>query len=252
MKKKFMLLLYILIFQIFSINQEQIAFAEIANVPTEEKINNSFNETEISPSISGFESGIQAIKPYEINIGDKFDMSYPFISARSPDGKIINYEDIEKSWVFGQPVIPDEVGSRGILKYHYEMDGYEVTKLIDVEVVARDGRRAEIKDIKLYVGQKWDLGSVFLNVRDRDGNPMKPEQVNDVWINGDRRKEINTSKPGKHLIKIGVSSPRTKPLVFSNVAIVTVKEDETKAEIKDTKLYVGQKWDLGSVFKNVV
>ncbi|MGC3040620.1 bacterial Ig-like domain-containing protein [Enterococcus faecalis] len=252
MKKKFMLLLYILIFQIFSINQEQIAFAEIANVPTEEKINNSFNETEISPSISGFESGIQAIKPYEINIGDKFDMSYPFISARSPDGKIINYEDIEKSWVFGQPVIPDEVGSRGILKYHYEMDGYEVTKLIDVEVVARDGRRAEIKDIKLYVGQKWDLGSIFLNVRDRDGNPMKPEQVNDVWINGDRRKEINTSKPGKHLIKIGVSSPRTKPLVFSNVAIVTVKEDETKAEIKDTKLYVGQKWDLGSVFKNVV
>ncbi|NSQ64869.1 bacterial Ig-like domain-containing protein [Enterococcus faecalis] len=252
MKKKVMLLLYILIFQIFSINQEQIAFAEIANVPTEEKINNSFNETEISPSISGFEFGIQAIDPYEINIGDEFDVSYPFISARRGDGKKINFNEINVFWKYGFPVDPSKVGSEEVLVYKYTSPMEDITKELNVKVVARDGRRAELKDTTLYVGQKWDLGSVFLNVRDRDGNPMKPEQVNDVWINNDRRREIDTSKPDKYLIKIGVSNPRTKPLVVSNVAMVTVKEDETKAELKDTTLYVGQKWDLGSVFKNVV
>ena len=249
MKKKVMLLLYILIFQIFSINQEQIAFAEIANVPTEEKINNSFNETEISPSISGFEFGIQAIDPYEINIGDEFDVSYPFISARRGDGKKINFNEINVFWKSGFPVDPSKVGSEEVLVYKYTSHMEEITKELNVKVVARDGRIAELKDITLYV---WDLGSVFLNVRDRDGNPMKPEQVNDVWINNDRRREIDTSKPDNYLIKIGVSNPRTKPLVVSNVAMVTVKEDETKAELKDTTLYVGQKWDLGSVFKNVV
>ena len=252
MKKKVMLLLYILIFQIFSINQEQIAFAEIANVPTEEKINNSFNETEISPSISGFKPSIQIIDPYEICIGDEFDESYPFISGRNQDGKIINFNEIQVSWKSGFPINPSIVGAQEVLVYEYSAPGYSIVRELYVKVVARDGRRAELQDTELYVGQKWDLGSVFKNVRDRDGNPMKPEQVNDVWINGNREKEIDTSKPGMHLLKIGVSSPRTKPLVFSNVALVIVKEDKTKAELQDTELYVGQKWDLGSVFKNVV
>ncbi|WP_418252207.1 bacterial Ig-like domain-containing protein [Enterococcus faecalis] len=56
------------------------------------------------------------------------------------------------------------------------------------------------KDTELYVGQKWDLGSVFKNVVDKDGNPIKPEEVNDVWIDGNKKREIDTSKPGEHTV----------------------------------------------------
>ncbi|HIB3677925.1 TPA: WxL domain-containing protein, partial [Enterococcus faecalis] len=117
--------------------------------------------------------------------------------------------------------------------------------------VKEDKTKAELKDTELYVGQKWDLGSVFKNVVDKDGNPIKPEEVNYVWIDGNKTREIDTSKPGKHTVKIAILKANNE-WVYSNKARVEVKEDKTKAELKDTELYVGQKWDLGSVFKNVV
>ncbi|MGL9925546.1 hypothetical protein IGL90_002355 [Enterococcus sp. DIV1307a] len=117
--------------------------------------------------------------------------------------------------------------------------------------VKEDQTKVELKDTELYVGQKWDLGSVFKNVVDKDGNPIKPEEVNDVWIDGNKKREIDTSKPGKHSVRIAILKANND-WALSNTVEVTVKEDKTKVELKDTELYVGQKWDLGSVFKNVV
>ncbi|WP_336805664.1 WxL domain-containing protein, partial [Enterococcus faecalis] len=117
--------------------------------------------------------------------------------------------------------------------------------------VKEDQTKAELKDTELYVGQKWDLGSVFKNVVDKDGNPIKLEEVEYIWIDGKKTREIDTSKPGKHTVQIAVLKANNE-WVFSNKVTVTVKEDQTKAELKDTELYVGQKWDLGSVFKYAV
>uniref|UniRef100_UPI0034D1E2A4 hypothetical protein n=1 Tax=Klebsiella pneumoniae TaxID=573 RepID=UPI0034D1E2A4 len=86
------------------------------------------------------------------------------------------------------------------------------------------------------------------NVVDKDGNPIKPEEVEWVWVDSQEKvREIDTSKPGKHTVQIAVLNANNQ-WVNSNTAFVTVKEDKTKAELKDTELYVGQKWDLGSVF----
>ncbi|MUO26343.1 hypothetical protein EZ036_13390, partial [Enterococcus faecalis] len=258
MKKKVILLLFILI---FSINQGQIAFAEIANVQTEEKMdNNTSNDTGILPRIINPELysrpfNAKFINPYEIIIGDGFDARYPLIYAKDELGNDIDFSKINVYWANGStPINPNIVGEKKILSYSYKYpDGSgETIYDIDVKVVGKDGRTAELKDTELYVGQKWDLGSIFKYVTDRDGYFINPEQINDVWIDGNKTKEIDTSRPGKHSVQIGVSSPRTRPLVYSNVGTVTVKEDQTKAELKDTELYVDQKWDLGSVFKNVV
>ncbi|MDN3134024.1 bacterial Ig-like domain-containing protein, partial [Enterococcus faecalis] len=131
---------------------------------------------------------------------------------------------------------------------------YWVTSNTATVTVKEDQTKAELKDTELYVGQKWDLGSVFKNVVDKDGNPIKPEEVEWVWVDGKEKvREIDTSKPGKHTVSIAVRNAADRNYwVTSNTATVTVKEDQTKAELKDTELYVGQKWDLGSVFKNVV
>ena len=258
MKKKVILLLFILI---FSINQGQIAFAEIANVQTEEKIdNNTSNDTGILPRIINpelYSSSFNAkfIDPYEIIIGDGFNAYYPIIYAKDEIGNDIDFSKIYVYWGSGNtPINPNIVGEQRILtyKYNYPDGSGGINHNVIIKVVGKDGRRAELKDTELYVGQKWDLGSIFKYVTDRDGYFINPEQINDVWIDGNKTKEIDTSRPGKHSVQIGVSSPRTRPLVYSNVGTVTVKEDQTKAELKDTELYVDQKWDLGSVFKNVV
>ncbi|ORE52699.1 hypothetical protein B6A11_09195 [Enterococcus faecalis] len=258
MKKKVILLLFILI---FSINQGQIAFAEIANVQTEEKIdNNTSNDTGILPRIINpelYSSSFNAkfIDPYEIIIGDEFNAYYPIIYAKDEIGNDIDFSKIYVYWASGNtPINPNIVGEQKILtyKYNYPDGSGGINNNVIIKVVGKDGRRAELKDTELYVGQKWDLGSIFKYVTDRDGYFINPEQINDVWIDGNKTKEIDTSRPGKHSVQIGVSSPRTRPLVYSNVGTVTVKEDQTKAELKDTELYVDQKWDLGSVFKNVV
>ncbi|WHK20387.1 bacterial Ig-like domain-containing protein [Enterococcus faecalis] len=258
MKKKVILLLFILI---FSINQGQIAFAEIANVQTEEKIdNNTSNDTGFLPRIINpelYSSSFNAkfIDPYEIIIGDGFNAYYPIIYAKDEIGNDIDFSKIYVYWGSGNtPINPNIVGEQRILtyKYNYPDGSGGINHNVIIKVVGKDGRRAELKDTELYVGQKWDLGSIFKYVTDRDGYFINPEQINDVWIDGNKTKEIDTSRPGKHSVQIGVSSPRTRPLVYSNVGTVTVKEDQTKAELKDTELYVDQKWDLGSVFKNVV
>ncbi|MGN5973288.1 hypothetical protein, partial [Enterococcus faecalis] len=76
-------------------------------------------------------------------------------------------------------------------------------------------------------------------------------EVNDVWIDGNKKREIDTSKPGEHTVRIAILKAN-KEWALSKTVAVTVKEDKTNVELKDTELYVGQKWDLGSVFKNVV
>ncbi|EKZ0165395.1 hypothetical protein QUO97_002663 [Enterococcus faecalis] len=106
----------------------------------------------------------------------------------------------------------------------------------------------------LYVGQKWDLGSVYKNVVDKDGNSIRPEQIVWVAIDGgeyiniheNKTKElIDTSKPGKHTVSIAVrnaNEPGNKPqYAYSNLATVTVKEDKTSIKTKDSTLYAGQK-----------
>ncbi|MDN3182866.1 hypothetical protein P0E86_13845, partial [Enterococcus faecalis] len=73
-----------------------------------------------------------------------------------------------------------------------------------------------------------------------------------VWIDGQEKvKEIDTSKPGKHTVRIAILNSQNK-WIYSNEVTVTVKEDKTKAELKNDELYEGEKWDLGRVFKDVV
>ncbi|MFG5485762.1 bacterial Ig-like domain-containing protein [Enterococcus faecalis] len=257
MKKIFSLFLFLLF---LCVNQELIAFAEIANVQAEKKIdNNMSNDTGILPKIINHElsgSSITAkyIDPYEIIIGDSFSNEYPIISAKDELNNDIDFSKFTYAWKYRPPVNPSIVGDWSVLSIYYNFPdgsgGY--TRDVTVKVVGKDGRRAELKDTVLYTGQKWDLGSIFKYATDRDGYFINLEKINDVWIDGQKTREIDTSRPGKHSVQIGVSSPRTKPLVVSNVGTVIVKEDQTKAELKDTELYVNQKWDLGSVFKNVV
>ncbi len=194
------------------------------------------------------------LKDTELYVGQKWDLRSVFKNVVDKDGNPIKPEEVNDVWIDGNKKREIDTSKPGnhsvriaILKANNE---WVLSKTVAV-TVKEDKTKVELKDTELYVGQKWDLGSVFKNVVDKDGNPIKPEEVNDVWIDGNKKREIDTSKPGNHSVRIAILKANNE-WVLSKTVAVTVKEDKTKVELKDTELYVGQKWDLGSVFKNVV
>ena len=193
------------------------------------------------------------LKDTELYVGQKWDLGSVFKNVVDKDGNPIKPEEIKHVWIDDQETREIDTSKPGkhtvqiaVLKANNEWSYSN-----KVTVTIKDQTKAELKDTELYVGQKWDLGSVFKNVVDKDGNPIKPEKVNYVWIDGNKTREIDTSKPGKHTVKIAILKANDE-WVYSNEVTVKVKEDKTKAELKDTELYVGQKWGLGSVFKYAI
>ncbi|MGM0094374.1 hypothetical protein IGJ40_002324 [Enterococcus sp. DIV0418] len=194
------------------------------------------------------------LKDTELHVGQKWDLGSIFKNVVDKDGNPIKPEEIERVWIDDQETREIDTSKPGkhtvqiaVLKANNE---WSYSNKVTV-TIKEDQTKAELKDTELYVGQKWDLGSVFKNVVDKDGNPIKPEKVNYVWIDGNKTREIDTSKPGKHTVKIAILKANDE-WVYSNEVTVKVKEDKTKAELKDTELYVGQKWGLGSVFKYAI
>ncbi|HGS8732528.1 TPA: bacterial Ig-like domain-containing protein [Enterococcus faecalis] len=316
MRKKFILLLFVLI---FSIKQEEVVFSEMETVSTKAEI--------IEPYDKGLKS-MELLNPYYIEKGGFLDPRKVVFKATDENDKDIPLSEIRYNWLdnaldtsqegnsayakffwmkdknqtfyvsniivaydlvletknstlyqgeiwnpqdnfvkaYDEDAKPvywsdDRINTNdasidsnrpGVYHQTYTLKGQnkEVSSSFTV-TVKEDQTKVKLKDTELHVGQKWDLGSVFKNVVDKDGNPIKPEKVNYVWIDGNKTREIDTSKPGKHTVKIAVENAKGD-LVYSNEVTVTVKEDKTKAELKDTELYVGQKWGLGSVFKYAI
>ena len=246
--KKF-LFIVVLFSLLFYINQERIAFAEIENVQAKEQIdNNTSNETEFQSSLSNPEllfqkPKLRVIDPYYIMAGDLFEDLYPILGGTDENG---NELDLSK--------IKVRKKSPNLYNYEYFYNNGSDSVGIDIDIyrVARDGRKVQLKNMTLWQNDRWDLGRVIETVTDKDGNSIKPEEIEHVWINGKYGvREIDTSRPGElHVVKVGVSNPQTRPLV-EGVCVVKVREDKTKAELKDDELYVGEKWELGRVFKNV-
>ncbi|MCD5248688.1 bacterial Ig-like domain-containing protein [Enterococcus faecalis] len=323
MRKKFILLLFVLI---FSIKQEEVVFSEIETVSTQAKIIESYDNT-----LRYGLHDMQIINPYYIDEGEVFNHIKVVLDATDEEGFKVPFSEIKYKWEdkaldtskkgntavallywekdpittyratikvaydlilqtqnstiyqgeIWDPVtnfvrandedsdpvywnddriktnnasidtnVPGVYYRRYTLKGQNKEQNKEVSSTFKV-TVKEDQTKAELKDTELHVGQKWDLGSVFKNVVDKDGNPIKPEEIKHVWIDDQETREIDTSKPGKHIVQIAVLKANNE-WSYSNKVTVTIKEDQTKAELKDTELYVGQKWDLGSVFKNVV
>ncbi|MDU2450608.1 MAG: bacterial Ig-like domain-containing protein [Enterococcus faecalis] len=112
-----------------------------------------------------------------------------------------------------------------------------------------DKTKAELKDTELYVGQKWDLGSVFKNVVDKDGNPIKPEEVEKVFIDSKETRIIDTDKPGQYFVQIGVLNA-SNMWIYSRKCVVEVKEEPFT--IKQIPYFDFEDYILVSTNKSVV
>ncbi|EIB6819109.1 bacterial Ig-like domain-containing protein [Enterococcus faecalis] len=171
------------------------------------------------------------VKPYKptlktkdstIYVGTEWDPKDNFVSATNEFGKSIpwghsrlttNIKKLDTSAPRVQPI-------------QYIFSGkFETVKNVATITVKEDQTKAKLKDDELYVGEKWDLGRVFENVVDKDGKPIKPEEVKWVWIDDQKPvREIDTSKPGKHTVYVAILNAQNK-YIYSNTVTVTVKEE---------------------------
>lgn len=312
MRKKFILLLFVLI---FSIKQEEVVFSEIETVSTQAKIIESYDNT--------LRHGLRDMKiitPYYIDEGEVFDHRKVVLEATDENGFKIPFTEIRYKWE-DKALDTSKKGNSAIALLYWEKDPFTTYRAtikvaydlilqtqnstiyqgeiwnpvtnfvrandedsnpvywdddriktnnasIDTNVpgvyyhrytlkgqnkevsstftvtVKEDQTKAELKDTELHVGQKWDLGSIFKNVVDKDGNPIKPEEIKHVWIDGQETREIDTSKPDKHIVQIAVLNGHNQ-WVNSNTVAVTVKEDKTSLELNlgDHYIYQGEQWD---------
>lgn len=195
-------------------------------------------ESESSIAVKEDLSSIKT-KDSTLYVGQKWNPEDNFVSAADEEGKNIPWGDRR----INQNNTSVDTSKPGVYQNKYTLNG----KAKDIDssftvTVKEDKTKVELQDAVLYRNQKWDIASVIKTVADKDGNPITPEQIDNVWIDGEKTKELDTSKLNTHSVQFAVLNAYNE-WINSNKVMVTIKEDLTSIKTKDSMLYVGQKWE---------
>ncbi|WP_240076946.1 fibrinogen-binding MSCRAMM adhesin Fss2 [Enterococcus faecalis] len=158
------------------------------------------------------------VKDTTIYVGDKWEAEDNFVSATDKTGQDVPFEKIDVQGT----VNVDKIGD-------YEIVYKNGTKEAKAIVHVRDDSQLEVKDTTIYVGDSWKPEDNFVSATDKTGQDVPFEKIT---VSG----QVDTSKAGVY------------PIVYSyegkeETANVTVKPDQSKLEVKDTTIYVGDKWE---------
>ncbi|EGO7777570.1 DUF5011 domain-containing protein [Enterococcus faecalis] len=157
------------------------------------------------------------VKDSTIYVGDKWKPEDNFVSATDKTGQDVLFEKIDVQGT----VNVDKIGD-------YEIVYKNGTKEAKAIVHVRDDRRLQVKDTTIYVGDSWEAEENFVSATDKIGQDVPFEKIT---VSG----QVDNTKAGVY------------PIVYSyegkeETAHVTVKPDQSKLEVKDTTIYVGDKW----------
>ncbi|EJG4542586.1 bacterial Ig-like domain-containing protein, partial [Enterococcus faecalis] len=204
------------------------------------------------------DNSYELLKNINLKLGEKFEPNMPF-------DLVTNYEG--KSLLFSDPSIK-----------HYLIDGVEANEIdtskpgyhtvqIGVEQLVKDGDaykkeirmsnkvtvkvsgdvKLKLKDVECSVGDTFDPTSIFDEVVDSFGNPIKLDNENLYFVLNDedvytgKNLKLDTSKPAEH--KISLLFLEGGDLYTSNEVTVSIKENKMSLKTKDSSLYVGQTWN---------
>ncbi|MFC0745838.1 bacterial Ig-like domain-containing protein [Enterococcus faecalis] len=157
------------------------------------------------------------VKDSTIYVGDKWEPEDNFVSATDKTGQDVPFEKIDVQGT----VNVDKIGD-------YEIVYKNGTKEAKAIVHVRDDSRLQVKDSTIYVGDSWKPEENFVSATDKTGQDVPFEKIT---VSG----QVDNTKAGVY------------PIVYSyegkeETAHVTVKPDQSKLEVKDTTIYVGDKW----------
>ncbi|EGO5012947.1 DUF5011 domain-containing protein [Enterococcus faecalis] len=157
------------------------------------------------------------VKDTTIYVGDKWKPEDNFVSATDKTGQDVPFEKIDVQGT----VNVDKIGDYEIV---YKNGKKEAKAIVHV----RDDSRLQVKDTTIYVGDSWKPEENFVSATDKTGQDVPFEKIT---VSG----QVDNTKAGVY------------PIVYSyegkeETAHVTVKPDQSKLEVKDTTIYVGDKW----------
>ncbi|WP_265613123.1 bacterial Ig-like domain-containing protein [Enterococcus faecalis] len=157
------------------------------------------------------------VKDTTIYVGDKWEAEDNFVSATDKTGQDVPFEKIDVQGT----VNVDKIGD-------YEIVYKNGTKEAKAIVHVRDDSRLQVKDTTIYVGDSWKPEENFVSATDKTGQDVPFEKIT---VSG----QVDNTKAGVY------------PIVYSyegkeETAHVTVKPDQSKLEVKDTTIYVGDSW----------
>ncbi|HHD7908913.1 TPA: fibrinogen-binding MSCRAMM adhesin Fss2 [Enterococcus faecalis] len=157
------------------------------------------------------------VKDSTIYVGDKWEAEDNFVSATDKTGQDVPFEKIDVQGT----VNVDKIGD-------YEIVYKNGTKEAKAIVHVRDDSCIQVKDSTIYVGDSWEPEENFVSATDKTGQDVPFEKIT---VSG----QVDNTKAGVY------------PIVYSyegkeETANVTVKPDQSKLEVKDTTIYVGDKW----------
>ncbi|MBC1628989.1 DUF5011 domain-containing protein, partial [Listeria welshimeri] len=163
-----------------------------------------------------------------IYTGDNWSPIDNFDGAFDKEGNVIDFQNIK---------VEGSVNSNqaGIYEVKYSYEG--VTSLAKI-TVKENKTNLKVKDTTLSVGDKWLPKDNLVSATDKDGNELT---VGNLEVEG----TVDTSKAGVYEVTYKNGN-------LSETAKITVKDlnenDQTSLEIKDSTLYVGDKWEVTDNF----
>ncbi|WP_185774425.1 bacterial Ig-like domain-containing protein, partial [Enterococcus faecalis] len=171
----------------------------------------------------------------------------------------INYVYIDGKLSDSGQINTDTIGEKHTvaITYYDDFGNAYYSNKVAVTVIPMDDKSSiRIKDATIFLGHQWNPEDIFVEARNRFGDPITWKQAKEelgafVRVNDNPLAEIDTSKPGKYEVEVRMKGARGWFNVLSNKANVTVKkkEDEDKdkdkgiLKVKNSTLYVGQKWE---------
>ncbi|HAP2864203.1 TPA: BspA family leucine-rich repeat surface protein [Enterococcus faecalis] len=188
--------------------------------------NGSLSET-VKVTVKENKASLKA-KDSTLYVGDTWVSKDNFVSAMDKDGNALTVSDLEVEGTV-------DTKTAGVYEITYKNGSLSET----VKVTVKENKASlKVKDSTLYVGDKWALADNFVSATDKDGNALA---VDDLEVEG----TVDTSTAGVYEVTYKNGS-------LSETAKITVKDlnenDQTSLEVKDSTLYVGDKWEANDNF----
>ncbi|MFS7399534.1 bacterial Ig-like domain-containing protein [Carnobacterium maltaromaticum] len=163
-------------------------------------------------------------KNSSIHVGDKWNAADNFVSATDKDGNQIPFDPAMVSGTV-------DVTKVGDYQVTYTNGGAKKEILVTVK---ENKTSIDAKNSSIHVGDKWNAADNFVSATDKDGNqiPFDPAMVSGT---------VDVTKVGDYQVTYTNGGAKKEILV-------TVKENKTSIDAKNSSIHVGDKWNAADNF----
>ncbi|MFS1009877.1 bacterial Ig-like domain-containing protein [Enterococcus casseliflavus] len=169
------------------------------------------------------ETSVQA-KDSTLYVGDTWSAADNFVSATDKQGNPLSFSAV---------TVSGDVDTSKEGSYEVTYTNGNATAKATITIVSNQAT-VVAKDSTIYVGDKWEAADNFVSATDKTGKVVTLENV---VVSG----TVDTTKAGQYKILYQNGN-------VSSIAVVTVRENLATVVVKDSVIYVGDKWEAKDNF----